>query len=384
MKKLTSRRRRTTSRPASLRVRKRIDAKQQDLAIVSAEAWRALQDSNEPPYLFVFVGAPIRLVERGADDVALEVLTVDKFRYELARVADWVVNTSHGRTSAMPPKDVVHDMLAHPAHPLPELSRITHSPVFVPGPRLLNVPGYDPESQTYYAQPACLVDLEVPSRPSRDAVTSARRFLLEELLGDFPLVADSDRAHALCLQVLPFVRPVIDGATPLHLVEKPKERTGAGLLVDILLFPATGGSTAVMTLGTQENETRRTLTARLASSPAAILIDNATDLQSAALAAAITAPVRTLKFCGIRTIYISQQIDSDNEQAETLLTVHGLVDGLYIQELSKKVKRGLLGQLDRGYHTGSRTYGYRTTPVYDPSGKRDVDGPVMVGKQITI
>ena len=30
--------------------------------------------------------------------------------------------------------------------------------------------------------------------------------------------------------------------------------------------------------------------------------------------------LRLLKFFGIRTIYISQQIDSDNEQAETLLT----------------------------------------------------------------
>ena len=91
MTKHTPRRRRTARRPASLRVRKRIDAKQQDLAIVSAEAWRALQDSNEPPYLFVFGGAPIRLVESGADDVALEVLTVDKFRYALARAADWYV-----------------------------------------------------------------------------------------------------------------------------------------------------------------------------------------------------------------------------------------------------------------------------------------------------
>ena len=94
--------------------------------------------------------------------------------------------------------------------------------------------------------------------------------------------------------------------------------------------------------------------------------------------------MRLLKFAGIRTIYISQQIDSDNEQAETLLTVHGLVDGLYLQEMSKKIKRGLVGQLERGYHTGGRTYGYHTTSVYDPSGKRDANGPIMVGKQIAI
>lgn len=91
--------------------------------------------------------------------------------------------------------------------------------------------------------------------------------------------------------------------------------------------------------------------------------------------------LRLLKFCGIRTLYISQQIDSDNEQAETLLTVHGLVDGLYLQEAKKKIKRGLRGQLERGFHTGSRIYGYRTVSVYDPSGKCDANGPVAVGKR---
>ena len=297
MKKRSPRRRRTTVRVARL-VRPEINAKQQDLEVVSAEAWQALRDSNEPPDLFSYGDVPIRIVPRGEDDVATEILSVDKFRYELARRAVWYVNTSNGRGTAKPPLDVVRDMLAHPAHPLPELTRITRSPVFVPGPRLFDVPGYDAQSQTYYAQPVCLVGLEVPARPSRDAIASARRFLFEELLGGFPFVADSDRAHALCLMVLPFVRPLIVGPTPIHLLEKPKERTGAGLLVDVLLLPAVGGSTAVMTLGKQEDETRRILTARLASSPTAIVIDNATALQSAALSAAITATVWTDRAVG--------------------------------------------------------------------------------------
>ena len=94
--------------------------------------------------------------------------------------------------------------------------------------------------------------------------------------------------------------------------------------------------------------------------------------------------LRLLKFAGVRTVYISQQIDSDNDQAETLLTVHGLVDGLYLQEAKKKIKRGLRGQLERGFHTGSRIYGYRTVPVYDPSGKYDANGPVTIGKRVEI
>ena len=95
--------------------------------------------------------------------------------------------------------------------------------------------------------------------------------------------------------------------------------------------------------------------------------------------------LRMLKFAGIRTIYLSQQIDSDNEQAETLLTVHGLVDGLYLCEMSQKVKRGLAGQIDRGFSVGHRTYGYRAVPVPDPSGKRDDNGhPALLGKRLEI
>ena len=94
--------------------------------------------------------------------------------------------------------------------------------------------------------------------------------------------------------------------------------------------------------------------------------------------------LRHLRFFGVRTIYISQQIDSDNEQAETLLTVHGLVDGLYLQEMSKKIKRGLAGQLQRGFHTGSKIYGYRTEPVADPSGRSDSAGVVVVGQRLVV
>ena len=94
--------------------------------------------------------------------------------------------------------------------------------------------------------------------------------------------------------------------------------------------------------------------------------------------------MRVLKFAGIRTIYLSQQIDSANEQAETLLTIHGLVDGLYLQEMSKKIKRGLAGQLQRGFHTGSKTYGYRTEPVADPSGKSDSGGVAVVGWRLVV
>lgn len=81
--------------------------------------------------------------------------------------------------------------------------------------------------------------------------------------------------------------------------------------------------------------------------------------------------LQLLKFYGVRVIYISQGIDSENEQAETLVAVHGLVDSLYLREMAAKIKRGLRGQIQRGFATGQRTYGYRTVRVPDP-GRPDL------------
>ena len=70
-----------------------------------------------------------------------------------------------------------------------------------------------------------------------------------------------------------------------------------------------------------------------------------------------------LRFAGLRVIAVGQGIDTRNEQAEVLVTVHGLVDSLYVKELAKKTHRGLEGAFLRGLHAGGRCYGYCTVPV---------------------
>jgi site-specific DNA recombinase len=45
-----------------------------------------------------------------------------------------------------------------------------------------------------------------------------------------------------------------------------------------------------------------------------------------------------------------------------LMTVHGLVDSLYIKELARKTHRGLEGRALQGMHTGGRCYGYDNIP----------------------
>jgi site-specific DNA recombinase len=76
-----------------------------------------------------------------------------------------------------------------------------------------------------------------------------------------------------------------------------------------------------------------------------------------------------LRFAGLRVIAVAQGIDTRSEQADVLVTVHGLVDSLYVKELAKKTHRGLEGAVLRGLHAGGRCFGYRNVPV-DGGGVR--------------
>jgi len=67
-----------------------------------------------------------------------------------------------------------------------------------------------------------------------------------------------------------------------------------------------------------------------------------------------------LNFAGIQLIAVSQGIDSQSDQGELLLTMHGMVDSLYVKELAKKTHRGLEGKFLRGFNAGGRCYGYDT------------------------
>jgi hypothetical protein len=51
----------------------------------------------------------------------------------------------------------------------------------------------------------------VPDDPTLQQIAAARSLLLDDLLGEFPFVSEAERAHALALLLLPFIRPMISG-----------------------------------------------------------------------------------------------------------------------------------------------------------------------------
>jgi hypothetical protein len=104
----------------------------------------------------------------------------------------------------------------------------------------------------------------------------------------------------------PFARAFIDGPTPLHVFNKPRQGTGATLLAQVICYPALGRSVSVMTQGRDEDEWRKRITATLKDSPAAVVLDNLNgEIQSPALSAALTAPVFSDRLLGYtKTIHL--------------------------------------------------------------------------------
>ena len=271
----------------------RINAGVRDLEAVSKEAWNAIVATNNPPYMFLHAGRPVRLEHDRKGHLVLRELTPERLRHEADRAAVWYRREKAGdgwaEVDAAPPKDVVADMLAFVADemPLPNLERIAQSPTFAPDGTLLCENSYHPASGT-------LVRLTVrtPHVPTEPADTDVAQALglIQELIGDFPFEAEADRTHAVALMILPFVRDLIQGPTPLHLIEAPAPGSGKGLLASALLLPATGGDVGLMTQGRDEDEWRKRITTRLQEGKAAILIDNVNrPLESGTLSSALTA-----------------------------------------------------------------------------------------------
>jgi site-specific DNA recombinase len=91
-----------------------------------------------------------------------------------------------------------------------------------------------------------------------------------------------------------------------------------------------------------------------------------------------------LDFAGVCVIFVSQGFDSSAPQSQTLLTVHGLVDGLYLDGLREKTFRGVEQRALQGLHTGGRVFGYRHVPI-ESSTKCDSYGrPAIEGVRLII
>lgn len=249
------------------------------------------------PLLFVRSGQMVGLrLER--EQPRLHTLTETEAYGVLVRVADWFTERDGkegpSRSATTPPHDLARDVLAFPPRGLVELDGVVSTPVFGSDGALLSAPGYHAGDRLWLRVDPRLGVVEVPASPTREHVAAARQLLETELLADFPWAGDSDRAHMLAALLLPFARRLVDGCTPLHVIEAPTAGSGKGLLAKLVGLVTTGELVQSRTLPSDDDEIRKALTAELLQGKPLIALDNLAEkreLDSAALASVLTADV---------------------------------------------------------------------------------------------
>ena len=270
---------------------------------ISDDAVSALNAANEPPTLFLRGGALVRVTP--AIELKAEPLTNISLKSVLERVANFVkvepravkdadgnaVKDNAGRalteetgTPARVPHDLPNDILSQPVLPFPKLEALARSPIYAPSGDLVMSNGFDP-STGFYLQLEGLQGLRCDM-----PLSEARALLLDDCLHDFPFADPrAGRAHAVALMLQPFVRNMIQGATPLYLIEAPTRGTGKGLLSDVVNIIAAGDVAAVMHLPRDGAELEKRITAALLDGARVLMLDNVTTLEGDALAAVLTA-----------------------------------------------------------------------------------------------
>lgn len=217
-------------------------------------------------------------------------------RHEAARASHWL-RVSYGADGTRknhhvhPPLGVMRDMLKYPEFPLPAVDRIARAPAYAADGMLQATAAYHPAGRIIVWLEPGLEIPDVPGAPSIEDLATAVA-TVDDLLHDFPMGVPADRAHAFALFLLPFVRDMIHGPTPLHLLESPAPGTGKSLLVAVLLMASVGDDVGTLSAGRDEEEWRKRLTTVLRSGHPVVAVDNVDKtLASSHLAHALTTAV---------------------------------------------------------------------------------------------
>lgn len=277
----------------------RIQVNNRQLRDVVAESWSAVHRANQSgaavfrntPYVFRRGEHLVFLVDR---DPAIEIEQMSEAAVFglIARVADWYRVTDETIVDTIPLKEAARDMLAYIDPSLPQLHAVIRTPVFGCDGSLIATPGYHPKDRVWVDADSTLQLGRLSNTPTSDEMRTARDLFCDELLVDFPFTDPSDRAHAVAAILLPFVRRMIEGPTPLHLIEAPSVGSGKGLLANVVALVASGANCESRTLPEDDDEIRKMITAELLRARPIVLLDNADDrkeLHSPSLASVLTA-----------------------------------------------------------------------------------------------
>ena len=197
----------------------------------------AIMDADQLPGLYKRSSGPCWVYEDDQGNPLVKQLATDNLRAYLAdHVTTYQVvkdpltdGTKEVRELVMP--KTCGTILGRKDWPLLPLRGIVTSPVVRPDGTLIQAPGYDKPTGLYLHPRVPLRRLQ--PQVSEEAVTRAKDIVLNQMLADFPFVADSDRAQYLGALLSPIIRPYIPGPTPLVVITGTSQASGKTLLKDV-------------------------------------------------------------------------------------------------------------------------------------------------------
>lgn len=269
--------------------RPRIAVGDRPLRELSDDSLEALVDANRPPCLFVRGGAVTRVRYDEAGRPVIEALGETHVRGEMTRAANYVRGTQSGEVHVMPPDAVAADLIVRGDWRFPPLATVIETPAVRPDGSILTEPGYDAATRLLLAPSATAQVPPVASEPDAAALAAARDLIGADLLADFPFADEASRANAFAFLLTPIMRPAISGTVPLALIDAPKAGNGKGLLANLAALIATGRMAAMTPAPVREEEWAKAILALLAEGATMIVLDEAHELGSVNLAAALTA-----------------------------------------------------------------------------------------------
>ncbi len=242
--------------------------------------------------------ARVRITDEGP---IIEKYTENALAGYLVRHLRWVRQNEFGvLVPVQPSAFVVKDLVARPSWPgLPMLRDMVELPVFLKDGTLVSAPGYHRDSGIWM-QASGLTLPAVPDAPDEGTRLVAIA-LLDDVFCDFPFKDTASRAHVFAALLLPFVRELIDGPTPLHLFDAPTPGTGKGLLMNVLSLIHTGRGAAMISAPTDDDEWRKRITAMLFRGQKQIVLDNLPQTKSvtnASLASVLTSTLWSDRILG--------------------------------------------------------------------------------------
>jgi hypothetical protein len=234
---------------------------------------------NDPPFLFAH-GEIVTQFDRGQLD------PIDRVR--LTHVVETLMSpvkyTKNGE--AIPTRidtQTLELALYRLQRALPPIEGVMHAPFLRADGTVCADVGYDATSRLYLSS---TLPVNVPIEPTSDDVEAAVA-TVDEMLYDFPLESDADRAHVFALLLTLITRHLVP-LVPLFAFDGNGPGVGKNLLSECCVYVVAGEWVQTDPLPLDPEEQRKQITALLSTGSTAALFDEAHTLTGTSLARLIT------------------------------------------------------------------------------------------------